>query len=133
MNKYVRMIEKGVPCSVASVAFGGRHEQYYYRLSEFEDKLENGTLVELPKKCYQVVYVLGWEILEYDIIEIKYSHTEGIISVKATRPHTIEYFTNDTRYEDRAIGVDVFFSEAEAKAKLAELEKRDNGQNKILD
>ena len=124
MNKYVRMTEKGVPCSVASLAFGGRHEQYYYRLAEFEDKLEDGTLVELPKKCYQIVYVLGWEILEYDIVKIKYSHTEGIMSVEATRPHTIEHFTKDTRYQGRVIGVDVFFSKAEAKAEVEQINKK---------
>lgn len=123
MHKYIRMTEKGVPCSVASRAFDGRHEQYYYRLAEFEDKLEDGTLVELPKKCYQIVYVLGWEILEYDIVQVKYSHTEGITSVEATRPHTIECFTKDTRYQGRVIGVDVFFAEDEAKAKLEQIKK----------
>lgn len=93
------------------------------KLAKVEDKLENGILVELPKKCYQVIYLLGWEILEYDIIRINYSHTEGIISVDATRPNTAEYFTKDTKYKGRVLGVDVFFSRAKAKARLEQIKK----------
>lgn len=88
---------------------------------EYRTKIENGTLIELPKKCYRVVCVLGWEILEYAIVGIKYDPIEGIVSVKATRPYTIEYFTKENRYKGRVLGVDVFFTKPEAKAKLKSL------------
>lgn len=51
MSEYKRLTKNNIPCSVACREFGGKHEQYYYRLAELEDKLESGLLLELP---------LGW-------------------------------------------------------------------------
>lgn len=134
MGEYLRMTRQGGMCksSVYSLDFqeyvcgddivekhnSGLVQQLIERLADFEDKLDNGTLVKLPKKCYRVVYIFGWEIVEYDVVKVTFDHMEGIVSVKATRPHTIEYFTKDNSYEGRVIGVDVFFTEAEAKARL---------------
>lgn len=98
-----------------------KHTRAYECLAEIEDKIENGTLIELPKKCYQVVWCLGWEIVEYDIVETTFDHKEGIVSVEATCPHSVEYFTKYNRYNGRVLGEHVFFTEAEAEAKLAEL------------
>ena len=109
MEKYKRMTERGVPCSVASHAFGGRHEQYYYRLAELEDKIEDGMFIELPCKLGTTVYCLckgnyvlvgkktGWI---YDIKEFKFT-----LSVFGTW----EY------------GETLFLSREEAEIKLKEL------------
>ena len=46
MSEYERITERGVPCSIsADRRFGGKHEEYYYRLRELEDKIEDGLLV----------------------------------------------------------------------------------------
>lgn len=141
MGEYLRMTRQGGMCksSVYSLDFqeyvcgddivekhnGGLVQQLIERLADFEDKLDNGTLVEMPKKCYRVIYIFGWEILEYDVVKVIFDHMEGIVSVKATCPYAVEYFTKDNSYGGRVLGVDVFFTKAEAIAKL-EQNKKEN-------
>ena len=44
-----RLTEKDVPCSVSSKRkYGGKHEQYYYKLREYEDLEEAGRLIRSP-------------------------------------------------------------------------------------
>lgn len=47
MSKYERLTKSNIPCSVACREFGGKHEQYYYRLAELEDKIENGQFGDI--------------------------------------------------------------------------------------
>lgn len=85
------------------------------RLGELEDKIEQGLLVELPVKVYEVRYCLGWELYEFDVTSITYSHSKGIERVEASRQH------EDRVFEKSEIGNYVFLTKAEAEAKLTEL------------
>ena len=71
MSEYERATKNNIPCSVACREFGGKHEQYYYRLAELEDKLESGLLLELPCRVGDTVY--GVDFTE---CPIKYATTE---------------------------------------------------------
>lgn len=93
------------------------------RLAELEDKIENGTLVELPKKCYHIQWGLGLEINEYDIIEVQYDYHRGkITSVRAFRRNpTTNYIAGTRTFYFNELGETVFFTKAKAEAKLREL------------
>lgn len=44
-------------------------ERDYYRLKEYEDKIENGTLVELPCKVGDAVYIIAKQGLDIYTVE----------------------------------------------------------------
>lgn len=51
--KYDRLTDKNAKlCQVRDMP----HEQYYYRLQELENKIEQGKLIELPCKVGDIVY-----------------------------------------------------------------------------
>ena len=97
------------------------------RLAELEDKIENGTLVELPCKVGQDIYYitnkrkiihriareyrylvdLGWEITA----TLWESDRSGYLNLMTTIIHSEE------------IGKNAFFTKAEAEQKLKELGK----------
>ena len=89
--------------------------QDHNRLWELENKIENGTLIELPCKVGDKVFQTdGARIYQGEIQEITY-----------TKEHTI--FVADTVcFDERAIGESVFLSESEAEAKLRELEGKED-------
>ena len=94
------------------------------RLAELENQIERGELVPMPKKCYQVIWVLGWEIIEYDIVSITYDYDKATITkVIAVRPHSQQVFTNRDLGHFNGIDTDVFFTIAEAEKKLEELRR----------
>lgn len=98
------------------------NQQLKDRITELEDKIENGTLIELPKTCYQVIWVLGWEILEYDIISVKYNYYDDEIEeIGAIRGNTTTCFSRGLTRPYGKIGEDVFFAKAKAEKKLKEL------------
>ena len=74
------------------------------------DKIENGTLIELPCKVGDTVYQTdGVRIYQGKIGEIAF-----------TKEHTI--FTADiVCFDERAIGESIFLTKAEAEQKLKEL------------
>lgn len=91
----------------------------YNCLAELEDKIENGTLIELPKKCYWVVDILGWVIIEYDIQKISYSFENNKINYihcKECNSRSYKYF------DSKDLDDDLFLTKAEAEAKLRELQ-----------
>ena len=94
-------------------------------LEEYRDKIEDGTLIELPKKCYQVIWVLGWEIIEYDVVSITYDYDKATITkVIAVCPNSRQVFTDRDLGHFDGIGTHVFFNKAKAAAenKLKELQ-----------
>lgn len=98
------------------------------KFDELKAKIDNGTLIELPKKCYQVIWVLGWEIIEYDIVSITYDYDKATITkVIAVRPHSQQVFTDRDLGHFDGIDTDVFFSKAKAEAEkeLRESQKDD--------
>ena len=98
-------------------------KEAYNRLCDLEDKIENGTLIELPKKCYHIQWGLGLEINEYDIMEVQYDYYRGkITSVRAFRRNPTTHYIAGTRtFYFNELGETVFFTKSKAKAKLREL------------
>jgi hypothetical protein len=80
------------------------------RLAELEDKIEQGTLIELPCKVGDTVY-------NTDSIRV---YQGEIMEISLTPKHFI--FTADTVcFDERAIGTRVFLTREEAEKRLEEL------------
>ena len=90
-----------------------------HRLAEFEDKIENGTFVELPCKVGDVLYevVEGIPIQEWKIESICFNRTypKGVIWAERTRDLAHWKFG----IED--CGTKWFATKAEAEKRLEEL------------
>lgn len=89
------------------------------RLAELEDKIENGTLVELPCKVGDTVY----EVFKYHIPPfIKETKIEKVvITAKGLRLRLARNSFYETAIS--SIGKTIFFTKAEAEKKLEELSK----------
>lgn len=87
------------------------HIKIANRLAELEDKIENGTLIELPCKVGDIVYQFdnGGEIYEAMILDI---------AIYNGKPY---YETCGVDFDNRAIGESISLTKAEAEAKLREL------------
>ncbi len=82
------------------------------RLAELEDKIEQGTLIELPCKVGDTVYETeGVRIYEHKIDRIIYVDKMLI------------YDTNEIMFDERAIGVSIFLTREEAEKRLKELQE----------
>lgn len=81
------------------------------RLAELEDKIENGTLIELPCKVWDTVYQLdnGGKIYEATIVSVE---------IYKGKPY---YETCGVDFDNTAIGKSVFLTKAEAEEKIREL------------
>lgn len=75
------------------------------RLNELEDKIEDGTLVELPKIAY---------FIKQSTREIKKVKVTGII-------YGVD--SNEAWFDEKAIGDSVFFVGEEAEERLKEVKK----------
>ena len=54
-----RLTERNVPCSVSATGrFNGKHDQYYYKLREYEDAEEDGLILKLPCPIGTTVYYI---------------------------------------------------------------------------
>ena len=104
MKEYERVTQRQGEPKIVS-------KRVYYQLRELEDKIENGTLIELPCKVGDKAYLV---------------HNE-------TQRYPFEFFVEDVRYAKGywyadsctyggIIGKYVFFDKAEAEAKLKELQ-----------
>ena len=84
------------------------------RLAELEDKIEDGTLIELPCKVGDIVYQFdnGGEIYELMILHI---------NIYKGKPY---YETDAIDFDNRAIGESIFLTKAEAEARLKELQEQ---------
>lgn len=80
-------------------------QKCFDRLGQLEDKLENGTLIELPCKVGDTVYEVGTDL------KIHQSKIKNII-----------YDTNGIAFDERAIHETVFLTKEEAEARLKELQ-----------
>ena len=86
-----------------------RFMETYNRLTDLEDKIENGTLVELPCKVGDAVYQVDSERIYKSTVKIIIYDTDGIA------------------FDERAIGKSVFLTKEEAEKALAE-RKEDEGK-----
>lgn len=128
MSEYKRLTEKReTPLTMSMWGGTSKELRIYNRLADLEDKMDSGLLVELPKKCYQVIWLLGWEIIEYDVISVKYDYLDDLIEeIVAVRGNSTTYFNRSLEKHYRKIGEDVFFTKAEAEARLKELRDETN-------
>ena len=110
----------------------------YQRLSELENKIEQGTLVELPCKVGDTIYV-PWvydgeygvsfhEIKRIEIykggIDILFDVYEGNVDIDAL--YAVLYIYNAGRFNLSLLGERFFITREEAEKRLKELQ---NGRN----
>lgn len=104
--------------------------EIYRRLQELENKIENGTLIELPCKVGDTVY-MPWEydgiyaIAELTVNDIFLDMTIGSSSIQTNLESDSAEYMKIYRYglfkfED--IGQKIFLTKAEAEKKLKELQ-----------
>lgn len=105
----IKVIESNRPTSGYTMLCEAldKAKEAFNRLAEFEDKIENGTLVELPCKVGDRVYQIdGIRIYESTIKNIIYDTDGGIA------------------FDNRAIGNSVFLTCEEAEKALAERKEK---------
>lgn len=95
----------------------------FCRLAELEDKIENGTLVELPCKVGDNVYHLSdKKICEEVVKQIKYNIYNGEIDLLNSNIMTDDDYSKDYNfYRISKLGKSLFLTKSEAEAKLREL------------
>lgn len=89
----------------------------YQRLAELEDKIENGTIIELPCKVGDTVY--------YETFAKNGTRNKGIQGHKVSGVRVLVVTENNysnywTEIPLSCFGKSVFFNKAEAEAKLKE-------------
>lgn len=125
MTKYERYTSKdGATLTMSQWGGSPAELELYRKLAELEDKIENGTLIELPCKVGDTVYVVGKEIEEFEVTSISVDVTKygswGTNSIQFAEKETgIRHFDYNLYFS--WIGKSVFFTREEAKAKLREL------------
>lgn len=82
------------------------------RLAEIEDKIEQGTLIELPCKVGDTVY-------QTDGVRIYESETEDIMSMR----NGFIFDCKNFAFDERAIGERIFLTREEAEKRLKELQE----------
>ena len=93
------------------------------RLAELEDKIEDGTLIELPCKVGDIVYevIKGLPIQEWEIISIDWSRTYGKNYVMwGKRKRDLAHW----KFWREDFGKTLFLTKAEAEARLKELQEK---------
>ena len=101
----------------------------YNRLAELEDKIEKGTLIELPCKVWTTLYFIVTKEQE-DINGFKYGILESnkwLYVIDKNGEITIEendlFFKFEYTY-DYTFGENVFLTKTEAEARLKELQEK---------
>ena len=119
-KKYERLTER-VGNEVHELAWSG---ELLHRLAELEDKIDNGTLVELPCKVGDKVYHLSdKKICEEVVKQIKYSIYNGEIDLLNSHIMTDDNYSKDYNfYRISKLGKSLFLTKAEAEKRLKELQ-----------
>jgi len=109
--KYERWTNSSFAKSLNAVKYKTLEDKFYIRLAELEDKIENGTLVELPCKVGDTLY--------------RFYATERVIPVKVERitiaSTAILVETTYGNFLLQEVGRDIFLTKAEAEKRLEEL------------
>ena len=120
MKGYERVTQKQGEPKIVS-------KRVYYRLRELEDKIENGTLIELRCKVGTTLYFIVTEEQE-DINGFKYAILESnkwLYVIDKNEEITIEENDRFFKFEytyDYTFGENVFLTKAEAEVRLKELD-----------
>ena len=93
-------------------------EKVLTRLAELEDKIENGTLIELPCKVGEIAYfIIDNERVElHEVVKISYKK-----NLCGKEKWHISYSEGLFGYNEFELGYRCFVTEVEAKAKLKEI------------
>lgn len=93
----------------------------YIRLIELEDKIENGTLIELPCKIGDTFYeaVKGLPLEEWEMTSISICRNERFYDLWAERKRDYAHW----KFLIEDFGKTCFLTKKEAEAKLKELNK----------
>ena len=137
MEEYKRLTKKAdVNLLDCEYSCGSLHLEVVKRLGELEDKIENGTLIELPCAINNIVYQVcekpnnnpfvkltnEFFIIQHKIGDIKMS----MIGTKPIfRILTLNNELGIMAWSGEHIGTQLFLTEAEAEAKLKELQSND--------
>lgn len=112
MKEYKRYtIKEGATLPMSQWGGSPAELELYRKLAELEDKIENGTLIELPCKVGQPIWIICYELW-------------------TTKPIVDESFIKSFEQiamimEREEIGKTVFHTKAEAEAKLKELREKE--------
>ena len=96
----------------------------YKRLHELEDKIEQGTLIELPCTVGDTVYFAvdnGWDCAEIDEIHI-FENDIVFEWVQYDRGYELTELWDSGDFSLKDIGKTVFLTREQAEAKLMELQ-----------
>lgn len=120
MSGYKRLTEKRKTPLVMS-QWGGTSQELkiYNRLAEIEDKIDNGTLIEMPCKVGDKIYICyGVSVEEWEVVSIQIYGYDILFRLghKGTDDYNSQYL--------RELGEIWFPTKAEAEKKLEELRKK---------
>lgn len=120
MKEYKRLTIRNSDGTVSQPYGENIVEKVFYRLAELEDKIENGTLIELPCKVGDMLYkVVKNFIVEYRVHKIEFYITED--KQFGYCLYCDNYALGDFDYfYKKSIGKEVFLTKAEAEKKLKE-------------
>ena len=95
---------------------------FILELSEYRDKIENGTLIELPCKVGDTVYALvhNYKIEEMIVYGFEFNCRGYVLNTNGDKGN-IHYHYD--LYE-KSLNIDWFFTKAEAEKKLKELKEQ---------
>ena len=114
MKEYKRLTEKGKKW----IESNHDEVEVYNRLAELEDKIENGTLIELPCKVGDMVYVIDYYNNIEEVSIFDYTLTpKGFTFTVCNEDILSKYYLFDFDFNK-----DWFLTKAEAEAKLKELQ-----------
>ena len=119
-TKYKRLTASNVPCSVDSLRYNHEHKQYYYRLQELEDKIEQGTMVDLPVKLGQEVrYIPHYHGKPYCGVE------KDVVRMIGFSSRGFQFRLRDAvdRQKTYMLGKSVFLTKEEAEGQLKKEEE----------
>ena len=106
-------------CEETENAAAASYDELLNRLAKLEDKIENGTLVELPCKEGDIVYFVNWHRHPARIEAFKVDHLEMNKNYIRVACYDFENENDYSMY--RIDSKDISFSKEEALKKLKEL------------
>ena len=124
----VKYLETAVMCNRIKEYWEHKQvSEYLRKLKDYEDLEEQGRLVELPCKVGDAVWDNDFgRPCAYTITAFSFGECEEYICKPVTTKEVVFYYENSSgsitgSFAESEIGKSVFFSKAEAKAKLKEL------------
>ena len=127
--KYERITNSSLAKSLNDIEYKNLGDKYYIRLAELEDKIENGTLMELPCKVGDTV----WYVIQRGKYSTLCSTTVSRICIDS--PNRMVIYLNATVrkiYIGYAQDDNAFLTKIEAEKRLEELKGQYDRYEKLL-